>query len=70
MDHVFIAYGIVRNWNASLQKVVTLSTTKVEYINMTEVVKKELWLWGLARELWVQDPSIIAYCGNNNCRSN
>lgn len=54
MSYVFTNYGTCIGWKASIQKVVTLLTTEVEYIVMTEVVKQIFWLKGLAKELKVQ----------------
>ena len=50
-SYVFTAFGTAISWKASLQKVVALSTTEVEYIALTEAIKEALWLRGIAREL-------------------
>lgn len=37
--YLFIVYGSLINWKATLQHVVALSTTEVEYTTVTEVAK-------------------------------
>ena len=58
---MFTAFGTTISWKASLQKVVALSTTKAEYIALTEVVKGSLWLEGIAKELKIQDKVITIH---------
>ncbi|GKF69315.1 hypothetical protein Tco_0202372, partial [Tanacetum coccineum] len=41
------------SWKATLQHVVDLSTTKAEYMALTEAVKEAIWLRGLLEELGV-----------------
>ncbi|GJV26118.1 hypothetical protein Tco_1378813, partial [Tanacetum coccineum] len=51
----YIAYaGCVVSWKATLQHVVALSTTKAEYMALTEAVKEAIWLRGLLKELGVE----------------
>ena len=52
--YVFTMFGTIISWKVSLQKVVVISTTKVEYISPTESVKKALWLEGFAKKLKLQ----------------
>ena len=51
MEYVFITYGTAISWKINLHKVVVFSTTKAEYIAMTEFVKEALRLKGLAKKL-------------------
>ena len=45
---------------------VTLSTTKIEYIAVTEVIKEALWLKGLVSELLENDVKAIIMCDNQS----
>jgi len=49
----FTLFGIIVCWKASLQLVLALSTTHVEYIAITEGVKKALWLKGMIAKLGI-----------------
>ncbi|XP_070021819.1 secreted RxLR effector protein 161-like, partial [Nicotiana sylvestris] len=39
------------SWKSTLQSTVVLSTTKAEYMAITEAVKEAIWLQGLLKEL-------------------
>lgn len=64
--YVFTLYGNVVSWKASLQHVVALSTTEVEYIGITEAVKEALWLKGLVNELGVAQDSVKVFYDNQS----
>lgn len=51
-------FGPTISRKASLQMVVAISTTEVEYISLTKVVKKALWLEGFSKELKLQSQVI------------
>ncbi|GJS83328.1 retrovirus-related pol polyprotein from transposon TNT 1-94 [Tanacetum coccineum] len=57
--YVFMVHGCVVSWKATLQHVVALSTTEVEYMAPIEVVKKSIWLKGLLIELGVNLRDIV-----------
>nr|GEV87252.1 hypothetical protein [Tanacetum cinerariifolium] len=60
-----IAYaGCVVSWKKTLQHVVALSTTKVEYMDFTEAVKEAIWLRGLLEELGVELNTVAVNCDN------
>jgi len=63
---VFTAFGTAISWKASLQKVVTLSTTEAEYIALTKAVKESLWLEGIAKELKIQNEVITVHCDSQS----
>ena len=42
--YIFTIGNTTVNWMLRLQKIVTLSTTKAEYVAMTEVSKEMIWL--------------------------
>nr|GEW78269.1 retrovirus-related Pol polyprotein from transposon TNT 1-94 [Tanacetum cinerariifolium] len=52
--YAFLVQGCVVSWKATLQHVVALSTTKAEYMALTEAVKEAIWLRGLLEELCVE----------------
>ena len=45
-----------------LAAIMTLSTTKVEYIGITEAAKEALWLKGLALEMDLAQEAIRVHC--------
>ncbi|KAG8484978.1 hypothetical protein CXB51_021839 [Gossypium anomalum] len=49
--YVFTIVGCAISWKATLQTTVTLSTTKAEYMAITEACKEAIWLKGLLNEL-------------------
>jgi len=63
---MFVAFGTAISWKASLQKVVTLSTTEAKYIALTESVKESLWLEGIAKELKIQNEVITVQCDSQS----
>ncbi|XP_075515339.1 secreted RxLR effector protein 161-like [Primulina tabacum] len=61
--YVFKYHGNVVSWKCNLQQVVTLSTTEVEFIAVTEVIKEALWISGMVAELKPQETAIAkVYC--------
>ncbi|XP_065874841.1 uncharacterized protein [Euphorbia lathyris] len=61
--YVFTVFGTAISWRASLQSVVTLSTTEAEFIAVTEAVKEAMWLRGVLTELGVtQIDGLKIYC--------
>ena len=49
--YVFTLFGCAISWKATLQSIVALSTTEVEYMSLTEGVKEGIWLHGLVDSL-------------------
>ena len=49
--YVYTLGGIVVSWSSTLQKVVALSTTKVEYVAVLESTKEIVWLQSFLKEL-------------------
>ncbi len=49
--YVFTFGSTTISWVSQLQKIVTISTTEVEYVAMTEASKELIWLQGLLTEL-------------------
>ena len=48
---VFTVGGTIISWISKLQKVVSLSTTEVEYVATTEASKEMIWLQRFMEEL-------------------
>ena len=48
---MFTFSGVPISWKSTLQTTVVLSTTKVEYMALTEALKEAIWLGGLLDEL-------------------
>ncbi|CAM8978582.1 unnamed protein product [Rhodiola kirilowii] len=44
------------SWKSQLQPIVTLSSTKAEYVAATEAVKVALWLTGIVGEIEAKNP--------------
>jgi hypothetical protein len=49
--YVFTVGGTMVSWISKLQNVVSLSTTKVEYVAATEASKEMVWLQRFMEEL-------------------
>jgi hypothetical protein len=64
--YVFILFGTAVSWKANLQYVVSLSTTKAEYIALTEGVKEGLWVKGILIELGVSQPCVDIFCDSQS----
>ena len=54
------------SWKASLQSVVPLSTTEVEFMTITEATKEALWLQGLVGEFGVKQEPILVFSDNQS----
>ena len=64
--HVFTLEGSVVSWKATLQPKVTLSTTKVEYMALTEAAKEGIWLKGLASDFGLPYAQATIYCDSSS----
>ncbi|XP_038885973.1 secreted RxLR effector protein 161-like [Benincasa hispida] len=64
---VFKFFGNTVSWKSSLQSVVTLSTTEVEYMALTEAFKEVIWLNELAEEfhIFLKDDFVI-FCDSQS----
>lgn len=54
------------SWKSSLQGVVALSNTDVEYMDVAEAIKEALWLKGLAEELGFEQRQVVVYCDSQS----
>ncbi|GJZ72919.1 hypothetical protein Tco_0637065 [Tanacetum coccineum] len=62
MGYAFLAHGYVVSGKATLQHVVTLSTTEAGYMALMEAVKEAIWLKGLLEELGVKLNTVAVNC--------
>ncbi|GJT67397.1 hypothetical protein Tco_1018877 [Tanacetum coccineum] len=60
--YVFTIGNSVVSWKATLQPLVTLSTTKAEYMTLTEVAKEGIWLEGLVEDLGIPQDQATVFC--------
>ncbi|KAE8691550.1 ABC transporter B family member 18 [Hibiscus syriacus] len=64
--YVFTLGGGPICWKSTVQSVVALSITEVEYLATAEAAKEALWLTGLMKELGVQQGGIQLLCDNQS----
>ena len=64
--YAFTLCGSTVSWKATLQSIVTLSTTEAEYVAATEAVKEAIWLIGLVGELGMQVKESTIYCDSQS----
>lgn len=65
-DYVMTYLGGAVSWRSNLQKCVTLSTTKVEYIAAIEAFKEFIWMKDLLKELGVTQKKYLFYCDTHS----
>jgi phosphoribosylaminoimidazole carboxylase (NCAIR synthetase) len=58
--------GEAVSWQSRLQKCVALSTTKAEYIAITEAAKELLWMKKFLQELGLQQVRYVLYCDSQS----
>ncbi|CAL1383145.1 unnamed protein product [Linum trigynum] len=61
-DYVFTLGSSIVSWKETLQSIVTLSTTKAEYMALTETAKEGIWLKGLVGDLGLHHDQAVVYC--------
>ena len=59
--YIFTVGNTTVSWMSRLQKIVTLSTTKAEYVAMTEVSKEMIWLQDLLTKLGFKQEKNVMY---------
>ncbi|KAL7150071.1 hypothetical protein ABFS83_05G083800 [Erythranthe nasuta] len=64
--YVFTLFGTAVSWKSNLQSVVALSTTKAEYMAVTEAVKEAIWMIGILQELGIEQKNVYVYCDNQS----
>ena len=65
-DYVFNLYSSAISWKSSLQSVVSLSTTEVEYIALAEAVKESFWLKGIMGDFGIQQEAVEIKCDSSS----
>ena len=53
-------------WKSTVQSLVALSTTELEYMAVVEATKEAIWLVGLVKELGIQQGGVQLHC---DCQS-
>ncbi|KAG8503654.1 hypothetical protein CXB51_001636 [Gossypium anomalum] len=66
IGYVFTIRGCAISWKATLQTIVTLSTTKAEYMVITEACKEAIWLKRLFSELNEDLQINTVFCDNQS----
>ena len=64
--YVFTLAKAPVSWKSTLQSIVALSTTEVEYMATTEAVKEAIWLQGLLDELGFRQKHIKVHCDSQS----
>lgn len=60
--YVFTLGDYVVSWKATLQSIVTLSTTEAKYMALTEAAKEGIWLKGLVSDLGLHHDQAVVCC--------
>ena len=61
-EYVLILSQAPVSWRSILQSTIALSTTEVEYMVMTEAMKKAIWLQGLLDDLGIEHDLLKINC--------
>lgn len=62
--YLFIVKDGLISWKATLQHVVTLSSTEVEFTAATNAIKEVKWLSGILNELCLKQNTFTIFCDN------
>ncbi|KAA0052062.1 copia LTR rider [Cucumis melo var. makuwa] len=62
IGYVFTLDGSVVSWKTTLHPTVTLSTSEVEYMALTEATKDEIWPRDLVGDVGLCHDQAIVYC--------
>ncbi|GJX00334.1 retrovirus-related pol polyprotein from transposon TNT 1-94 [Tanacetum coccineum] len=65
-EYVFTLCGRIVSWVSNLQSVVTMSTTKAEYVVDAQASKEAVWLKMLLEELGHEQKKITLFCNNQS----
>jgi len=60
----FTLSQVPMSWRSTLQSTVVLSTTKAEYMAMTEAKKEDIWLQKLLDDLGIDQDQLKINCDN------
>ncbi|GKD96258.1 hypothetical protein Tco_1380155, partial [Tanacetum coccineum] len=64
--YVFTLGKCTISWKVTVQSTVALSTTKAEYMAMTEGIKEAIWLKGLVGDLGMQHDQAVVHCDSQS----
>ena len=65
-SYVFTLSGGPIYWRSTLQSLVAMSTTEVEYMAVAEATKEALWLKGLVKELGLNQGGVQLHCDSQS----
>ena len=61
-SYIFTLLGLPIYWRSTLQSVIDMSTTKVEYMVAGEAGKEAPWLKGLVKDLGLNQSGVHFHC--------
>lgn len=64
--YIFNLYGFAVNWKSNLQSVITLSTTVVEYMALTNIVKNSFSLNKILGNFEIKQKTVVIKCESNS----
>ncbi|KAE8697282.1 omega-6 fatty acid desaturase, endoplasmic reticulum isozyme 1 [Hibiscus syriacus] len=64
--YIYTLGGTAVSWVSQLQKIVALSTTKAEYVVVTEASKEMVWLQSFLEELDKKQENNVLYCDSQS----
>ena len=64
--YCFTVGGNTNSRKSSLQHIMALSTTEVEYVSRIEGMKEVIWLKGIVNELGIKCSSVKLYCDSQS----
>ena len=64
--YIYTLGGTAVSWVSQLQKIVALSTTKAEYVAVTEASKEMVWLKIFLKELDKEQNNSVLFCGSQS----
>jgi len=62
VGYVFTLSQAQVSWRCTSQLTVALSTTKAEYMTMTEAIKEAIWFQGLMDDLGIKEDFLRVHC--------
>ena len=66
MQAIFTLSGGPIYWRSTLQSLVAMSTTEVEYMAVAEAAKEALWLKGLVKVLGLNQGGVQLHCDSQS----
>jgi hypothetical protein len=64
--YVFLSHGGAITWRSKKQAMIALSSTKAEYVALSEASREAMWLWALYKELGFEQIEPTLNLGDND----